>query len=111
LDLPPGTFRLLPVEEPGDLELPPFEPADPTFRNAEVTALRKACADHELYEMIDACEKADHDLASLLEDARLDGLEQGRKKLRATARGMRREGLSPEAVARLTGLSPEELGE
>lgn len=91
-----------------------------------VRAMRDANASDKVREMIEFRSKAEHDEATRLESARLDGLEEGmeegmekglekglekgqREALKATARKMREAGLDAEMIQRITGLTLEDL--
>jgi predicted transposase/invertase (TIGR01784 family) len=101
-----------------------------------VGELRKLSATQQVRELIEAREKAGHDLATRVEAAERQalergterglakgleqgleqglekGLEKGRQEERLeVARRMRQAGMSAETIAQLTGLPPEEQGE
>lgn len=83
-----------------------------------VEKTRQPSASEQVREMIEFRRKAEHDEATRLESARLDGLEKGRqegreegerKAAKALARKMREAGMDTETTQRITGVRPEDL--
>jgi len=72
--------------------------------------MRQASASEQVREMIEFRRKAEHDEATRLESARLDGLEEGRTEaLQEAARSLREAGVPDEAILKATGMRPEDL--